>query len=521
MVLQVPHEKSKQLAEAVANKDAESLGFYRHLVENNGKLIWQKSTVIPERTIERELLHAADCMEVKRVRYRFDASHLPILKVIENKEGAVNELAQLITEVNGGIIARGDSLGNRNLMRKKKFHHAKAYEAITAIYFPQSETLEEKKQDLSPFSTTCPYRIIPKLYDPTGFKEEMSIDNLPTDKLLAAENDVEQKMREGQLYARAILRPNQYIEPKVSKRTGKPKPPETRFSFEARKISRTPEGDTGKDGFGLRSVSKIGYTAQMFGRVGLLYGTKLKDVIDINTHNINSGFGKKAEYKSRLEEKKLDPAHLEKKHQDLIWYVKTGCTREQQKSESAHTEVILTAKLADAKAIYFTGDHIKGEPAFHPYARILLAIYVQKLCEKSGKVLPIVEYSNAPSLLRKMSFTDEQILSMWKALASNYFLRFRNKKNDKHAKERIFSMSSEELERRCLYVGEEKGNFEDPDKYYDEALRIKVRTMLSDLREQLLGEKVGISSSVQFAVFTQKTVDHIPTQSSNDSTLSP
>ena len=71
LVLKVPHEKARILAETVANKDAESIGFYRHLESKDGNLSWRKTTDIPPLTIEREILHAVDCLEVRRVRKNF------------------------------------------------------------------------------------------------------------------------------------------------------------------------------------------------------------------------------------------------------------------------------------------------------------------------------------------------------------------------------------------------------------------------------------------------------------------
>ena len=195
----------------------------------------------------------------------FDASHLHIFKSIMNNEDALNELAQLITEVNGGITARGDVYKNRDFSVKKKFHHVMVYESIKAIY----GTSEEK----------TPYCLIPKLYNLAGFNEGMSIEKLPTEKLLAADNQLEEKMRKGLLYARAMVCPTKLIDPKNSKRDGKPKSPETRGEFEVRKAKRTPEevtlsGATGKLGFNLRSGSVIGYNSELFGGVGLLYRNK-------------------------------------------------------------------------------------------------------------------------------------------------------------------------------------------------------------------------------------------------------
>ncbi len=89
LVLKAPHDKAKELAEAVANKDAESLGFYRRLENENGQLRWRKTLEIPALTIEREILHGADSLEVQRARENFNASvylFLNQLRIMKRRE---------------------------------------------------------------------------------------------------------------------------------------------------------------------------------------------------------------------------------------------------------------------------------------------------------------------------------------------------------------------------------------------------------------------------------------------------
>ena len=164
-------------------------------------------------------MHAVDCSEVQRVRERFDASHLHILKPIENKENALNELAQLITEVKGGIEARGEAYKKRNFALKKAFHHAGVYESIKDIYFSQTDLEEKKKEESLSFRHSHTFPVISKLYNKDGFNESMSIEKLPTEELLQVKSIEEEKMRQGRLYARALVRPTQFIDPKISKRT--------------------------------------------------------------------------------------------------------------------------------------------------------------------------------------------------------------------------------------------------------------------------------------------------------------
>jgi hypothetical protein len=508
LVLKVSHQKAKELAEMVANKDAESLGFYRRLEDENGSLRWQKTTFVPILTIGREILHAVDCLEVQRVRGHFHASHLHIVKSILGREEPLNELAQLITEVKGSIAVRGDSYNNRNFTLKKEFHHAGVYKAIHDSYF-QPEDLNYPN----------PYRIIPKLYNPNGFHESMSIEKLPHEQLLPVKDEYQRKMYQGNLYARAIICPTQFIKSKISKRTQIPKPPETRFDFERRKISRIPEeptrsGATGKNGFDFRSGSMIGYQAQLFGAVGLIYEMDLKDLVEISTDNIKSGFGKKEKYRKKLEEHKPDRSKLVEKHKTLIDYLKMGFNPEQKKVKSTHNEIILTAKLANVRAIYFTRAPIKNEPAIHAYARILLAIHMQKLFEKHGKTYPIVEYSNAPSMLREMSFSDNQILRMWKELCLTYFEGTKNSK----AKEVVSTLTIDELETRCLYGNDEKGNFSNPDEFYSKELRQEVRKILRDLKTKFLSsnEKETHQQGL-LGIFAENTKDSTRTQAAQNS----
>lgn len=94
LVLKVSPEKAKRLAEAVANKDAESLGFYRQLIEYEpGKFRWEKTSTIPELSIECLILHEVDGLEVKRVRKVYDSSRLHAWKMVQKDEDSINELA--------------------------------------------------------------------------------------------------------------------------------------------------------------------------------------------------------------------------------------------------------------------------------------------------------------------------------------------------------------------------------------------------------------------------------------------
>lgn len=516
-VLGVEKEKAKMLAEVTANKDAQSQGFYRHLVEyEEGKFRWDKTTEIPPPNIYGIVLHEVDSLDIKRARRIYDASYLDTWQLAKKNEVVLDELAQLITEVHGGITERGEAYGDRNVKVKKRYISADAYQAIGDIFISK-ETVDEKKKDLLAFERSTHYRLIPRLYNPNGFNDSMSLEKLPTATLLSAANDWESRMRNGELYARAIISPTEIVKLKDSKRTGQPKPKETRAEFEWRKIQRqegieTRSGATNKRGFDLRSCSMLGYNSATYGRVGfVIHAAQLDDIMQLNTTNIVSGFGKKEAFRKKIhEEKDKNPdAEKQKKleqHKKLVHYSKTGHDPllESQK-KTAHNEVIMT--ITNASAILISQSYKKKgdkDRSTHPYADILQAVYLQKMCAANEVILPILEYSNNPSVIKEKTVTDDQIVDMWTKICTHYLQEGKAIGSD------LSKMTVEELQTRSMYglqPSDSVVDYDPADKYYDSALKQRVTQAMTAVQAKFYpAASVNVSSRAR-NLFVQTKVD--------------
>src|SRR5205085_10768180 len=104
-VLHVPIDTAEILALAVKHKDT-----------NNEKHIYQK------------IIHDADCLDIMRVQWRFDATYLDFYKTIASKNPiAFDEMAKLITEVRSIIAVQGDSCNLHSAVIKKQYEHSRAY----------------------------------------------------------------------------------------------------------------------------------------------------------------------------------------------------------------------------------------------------------------------------------------------------------------------------------------------------------------------------------------------------------
>ncbi len=510
-VLGIDKEKAKMLAEAVANKDAESQGFYRTLVEyQEGKFCWGETVTIPPPNIYRTVIHEADCLDVKRVRHVFNASHMHMWEQAKQNETMLDELAQLVAEVHGGITERGEAYNDLNTAVKQRYSHANAYGAIKGIFIKPEETLEEKKKNSLDFERGAHYRLIPKLYDPEGFKDSMSLEQLPTTTVLSVKNDWESRMRRGELYARVIDRPTRFakLEKKISKRTNQPKEPETDLEFELRKLSRqegieTRSGVTGKRGFPVRSVSMLGYNAATFAGVALvIHATTLDDINQLHTTSINSGRGKKKEFRQEIKEAKEksnrspdeEKAKKLERHEILLNYLKTGYDPipKKESEKTGYNEVIMTLTYVSAILVSHSYKKKPEEKLLHPHADLLKAVYLQKACAARGKELPILEYANNPTTIKEKVVTDEQVLEMWTAVCTHYL------QQQKARGVNLSTMTVEEIQTRSICALEETediNSYDAADKYYDETLKQGIRQAIVAVQARLHPPTSVVSSN--------------------------
>jgi RPE4 domain-containing protein len=364
-ILKVEDELAKQLAEAVANKDVDqnkNSVYYQLINYTPGKVRWQRLKEIPKANIFRKVLRDVDCFEIRRVQ-EFNAQYLSFFAIAIESPPALEELAQLITEVQGGIEDRGDDYLCRNIkFRNQNFNHENAYQAIHNLFIkngtdiiavtktinrstsspdliagsmesanfsldtavkPRYDVLsfmenKESKTDPLVFDRRDFYRIIPLLYNPAGFHEGISLSELPTEAIFKdlLQNPWEKNLREGRLFARGIEHPTMEIPPAISKRTQRPKDPRTKLDFELEKIKRRPGkltrgGSNNKHGLDFRSTSMMGFKAGVFTHTGYVIINPDRSVIRLVSHaNINSGKGKKIEFQKKFKEEKFPGSQL-------------------------------------------------------------------------------------------------------------------------------------------------------------------------------------------------------------------
>ncbi len=522
-ILKVDIELAKQLAEAVANKDAwRKDSIYYQLVDYApGQVRWTRLKKNPEPNIFRKVLRDVDCLEIMRIK-EFIALYLSFFDIALEFPSALEELAQLITEVQGGIVDRGDDYLCRNIhFRNQNFGHENAYQAIRKLFIKNETDIKKSNADPLVFDRRDFYRIIPLLYNPAGFNEAISLSNLPTEAIFKnlLQNPWEKNLREGKLFARGIELPTMEIPPGISKRTQKPKEPRTKLDFELEKIKRRPGkitrgGSLTKYGLDFRSTTMMGFKAGVFTHTGFVIVNPDRSTIHlVSPVNINSGKGKKIEFQKKLKEEKFPGSQLtvcelflmptfdaqqcreikgnaiilvdvedtayfiidgkvathenkpqyEKnihrqniprcgtrlltkidspqdavdkiiheatfkgRHQELcnplpqlLYYIKTGYHPNTSSKTTLHNEVIM--KLTRFDAVYYSLDHLAKGSEWRGYTRMLeaIALSLAYLRTHNGRLLPILQYSSAPTAIIFREFTNEDILKIWLALCTDY-----------------------------------------------------------------------------------------------------
>ncbi len=521
-ILKVDIELAKQLAEAVANKDAwRKDSIYYQLVDYApGKVRWKRLKKNPELNIFRKVLRDVDCFEIMRIQ-EFNALYLSFFDITLEFPSALEELAQVITEVQGGIVDRGDDYLCRNIkFRNQNFGHENAYQAIRDLFIKNETDIKKSNADPLLFDRRDFYRIIPLLYNPAGFNEDVSLSHLPTEAIFKnlLQNPWEKNLREGKLFARGIELPTMEIPPGISKRTQKPKEPRTKLDFELEKIKRRPGkitrgGSLTKYGLDFRSTSRMGFKAGVFTHTGFVIVNPDRSAIHlVSPVNINSGKGKKIEFQKKLKEEKfpgsqltvcelfLMPTFDAKKCQEikgnavilvdvedtayfiiegkvatheekpqyvkninrqnipqcgtplltkidspqdaidkiiqeatlkgnhyklcnplpkLFYYIKTGYHPNNGRT-TPHNEVIM--KLTRFDAVYYSLDRLTKGSEWQGYARMLeaIALSLAYLRTHNGRLLPILQYSSAPTMIIPREFTNKDILKIWLALCTDY-----------------------------------------------------------------------------------------------------
>lgn len=431
----VDENKSKLLAEAIANKDTSSHKSYQELIIHaNGNLSWEKVNARP-RNIYQQLLHDADCIDIIRARNHFDATYLNFYKKIAKKNSIANaEMAQLITEVRSIIELQGDSKQVSKPAIKAKYEHEAGFQQSLELF-----NLEH-------------YSIVKSLYNAGKILSKEALENLclvdtePYDSNKGLDEiNMYRAMREGKLFARGAIIVSGVSSKKITHNDGSTEE-EPLGAIDIRKADRRlgvpttsskpnkngSKPNIEKNGNPNRSVTMLGYGASAFSDAGFLIVNPNKDsVTTVSAIDAGTGFRKKEYLGDRCNQ--LTAIEKEKQLHELHQLLMHGGSSRYYNSvrfASTHNEI--TYNINHFDAIYFTLDptlrnalDLNNPSAVHRWTPLLKAYYLQnEYKKKHGTVLPIFEYSGLHNSIRAISaeeYSNELILKMWSALVEKYY----------------------------------------------------------------------------------------------------
>jgi len=269
----VDENKAILLAEAIANKDVEydkdhpDQKQYALKVDASGKMSWEETNAAPKNIYQR-LIHDADCIDIIRARDHFDATYLDFYKeVAKNNSIALDEMAQLITEVRSVIERQGDSKQINHPDIKEKYECAKGLARSIATWQHNDQ-----------------YKILSTLYNNGGLLPESTlkslrlIDDTPYDPSKGLEiNNLRRAMREGKLFSRGLVVVSGVSAKKVTLNDGT-RLEESLASIDIRKAKRrlgvptssSKNDKENKNGNLHRSISMLSHGSATFPDVGLL-----------------------------------------------------------------------------------------------------------------------------------------------------------------------------------------------------------------------------------------------------------
>jgi len=446
-ILKINPAKAKLLAEAIANKDADTTNYY----ELSSDMTWIKRTFDAPKNIYQKLIHDADCLEIIRARDHFDAEYLDFYKDIAKiNEEAFEIMAKLITEARSLIANQGDArlrLDNdikiqyenqnafRNIMNFINNHKA-LYPLIIALYNNKLLNGHALHQSLGLFSSM----------------EESTYATEVTEESLT------KAMYSGQLFARSMGSPAAYY-------NGREKEDEYSSKLEIRKMIRVKGTPTrtkkpnrlDKEGNPNRSVTMLSYGVGLYASQGfLILNPNIDQVSTASPVDFDSGRGKKSTIKipsySRAEkEEQLRDVHRKLKMggtSRLYWHF----------HPTTHNEIIY--RITKADAIYFTQDPTpyneimyESDKPCNPHTHYLQALFLQLEYEKAtGIKLPIFEYSGVHNFIKAAPiYTEDEIVAMWVEIVSKSLKESIESKN-------IFCESLEDLIIKAIDGYCDKGN---------------------------------------------------------------
>lgn len=359
----------------------------------------------PYKNIYQKIIHDADCLEIIRARDHFDASYLDFYKDIASAhDDAFQVMAKLITEARSLIEYQGDGRGRTDLRIKSTYEHPNAYVAImsfiqqNASHFPLLVILSNKE-----------------LLNAKALQENALLNCLASSSPDYTAS-LTRKLQHEFILARGIAAPASFY---VTSKD------ETAARLEVRKILRRQGIETrtkklGKMGSPHRSISLIGNGASVYAGQGfLIFDPQVQQISAIYDTDKDTGRGKK-------EDLQLVPMSNTEKLEKLTELQKqnkmggTSKRRPNVKVPDTHNELLYLMTQADA--IYFTQDptlfnyYTYGNPyPSNPYAHYLQALFLQNEYEQAARIrLPIYEYSGLHNFIKPApNYNEEQIIEMW------------------------------------------------------------------------------------------------------------
>ncbi|MDX1900986.1 MAG: SidE phosphodiesterase domain-containing protein [Gammaproteobacteria bacterium] len=432
--INVPHEKAKLIAEAVANKDPDSgKGYFELILNKDNEVAWTWSHHVEGKNIYQKIIHDADCLDIVRVRDHFDARYLDFYKEIASRPEnnlAFDEMAELIIETRSLVDIQGDGYKNNQLHIKQQYEQENALQII-------EESIQAKQKNK--------YAILNALG-----KKLLTTKELSSISLTDYDSPLDLALHEGQIIIRSINFPSKKT---MKKRDG------TLGKLEVRKVQRNIETPTAtkkpnkyKSGNLSRSVTLAGLGAGVYGDAGfVLMNPDQSRFSGVSLDNLASGFGKKSHLKHMP---RLSGEQYQIERDELLKTLKRGGSSTQyNKHITRQNELIYDVTRYDA--VYYTDDPHSNDKhrRSHPNAHILQAIYLREAYKKQyednyitycdeqkidrndaearvvyekkyGKsVLPIMYYSgihNQVKMEPEENFTPENITRLWADMCEDY-----------------------------------------------------------------------------------------------------
>ncbi len=452
--LQLSHETAACFAEAIANKDSTNKFF-----QLNEKLKWIQCPSRQKNIIEI-LLHDADCLDIIRARYAFEAEYLDFYQLIaKNNLTAQKDLVTLICEQRSIIDVQGDSYQHQYAKTKQKYNSTSAYSECVLS-----------------FADVEKYQLIPFLY---GNGNLLSIDSLQHETVELVKQGCDSPndlLLKGKVFGRALWAP-----------TAIPKSQHDK-TLAAVEIERA----LAEDGNSHRSISMYGYGCSPCAYAGfLLFGELKNPVYAISISDLDSGWQGKYNAIYRYETPlaiDIVQNELAELHQQIMLGGKIK--KYGYEAVSGHNEILY--HLTQFDAIFFSKERGVERSPYHAFSPLCEAIFIQQeYFLKTNTLLPIYEYSSKHNTLVFVPPpTENEIIEQWKAMCHAH-LQKRYKMHE------IFSLSSHELKINSLrgeypvpmQIAEITRGLIAADCHYPKPLQDTLSAALYDVKLQYIDEK--------------------------------